>query len=345
MNLGAQRFDFRVIVWLCLATGLTLIPFTVLHAATGDKRLFLLIGGLAVLLIVSAYRIWRRGRVNETLVYFTGLSVNFVTACAIYFVGDLTIHWVYPVVVVNLVLLQPRAGLAANVVFVTIVLWAASNWLSLAELSRVAAALFILTTCVYFFSYSVSQQQDALRTLASVDPLTGAGNRRALHSTLAETVQSRQRYGCSASLLVLDLDHFKRVNDTHGHDRGDQLLRDVVQLLKRRLRSGDRVFRYGGEEFVIVAPHTPLTMAAQLAEDLRGAISRLSSHNLPVTVSLGVVELQHGEGADTWLKRGDQALYQAKAGGRNRTVAHGTCSGLRHDPTLVDSQPRSLASS
>ena len=345
MVLGAQRFDYRVIAWLCLATGLTLVPFTIRHASLGDYRLFYLIAGLAVLLIVSAYRIWRRGHVSTSLGYTTLTGINLVTVCAIYFIGDLTIYWVYPVVAANLVFLQPRAGLVTNLIFAAAAMWAASSWLPLVELSRVAASLFILTTCVYFFSYYVTQQQEELRTLAAVDPLTGAGNRRALHNTLAETVQSQHRYGCSASLLVLDLDHFKRVNDAHGHDRGDQLLCDIVQLLKHRLRNTDRLFRYGGEEFVIVTPHTPLTMAAQLAENLRGAISRLSSHNMPVTVSLGVVELQRGEGADAWLKRGDQALYQAKAEGRNRAVANGTCSGLRHDPALADSQPCSLASS
>lgn len=338
MNLGVQRFDYRVIAWLCLATGLTLIPFALHHAALGDELLFTLTAGLAVLLTGVALRTFKRGSVGTGLVCTILVGGNLATVYAIYFSGDLTIYWAFPVVAANLVFLQPRAGLAVNIVFAAAVLVAAGTWAPLAELSRIAAALFILITCVYCFSYYITQQQEALRTLAAVDPLTGAGNRRALHDALEVTVQSLRRYGCSASLVVVDLDHFKRVNDTHGHDTGDQVLRDLVQLLKRRLRNTDRLFRYGGEEFVIVTPHTPLTLATQLAEDLRRSIAGAGLSTVVITASLGVAELQSDETADEWLKRGDQALYEAKAAGRNRTVAKGECSGGCHDPDMAAAQ-------
>lgn len=343
MKLGAERFDFRIIAWLCLATGLTLLPFVIRHAVQGERLVFSVTGALAILLIGVAHRIWKRGSISETLVYTVLFGSNLVNVFAIFQIGEAAIYWAYPVIAANLVFLQPRAGLTLNANFALAVLLTAGAWVPMSELSRIGATLFILVTCVYFFSYYVTQQQEGLRMLAAIDPLTGAGNRRALHASLEEAVESRQRYGCSASLLVLDLDHFKRVNDTHGHDHGDQVLRDLAQLLKRRLRHCDRLFRYGGEEFVILTPHTPLTMAAQLAEDVRLAISRMPGFVMTITASIGVVELQSGESADAWLKRGDEALYQAKAEGRNRSVAHGACSGHRHNPELaVDGQCQSV---
>lgn len=335
MNLGAERFDFRIIAWLCLATGMTLIPFAVHHAAVGETVLAALVGGLALLLIGVAYGIWRRGSVNAALVYAVLIGGNLVTVLAVQFLNELAVYWAFPLVAANLIFLQPRAGLTLNAFFAAAVLIVASRWAPPQELSRIAAALFILTTCVYFFSYYVTRQQAELRRLAAVDPLTGAGNRRALQTALEETVQSQRRYGCSASLLVLDLDHFKRINDTLGHDRGDQLLSDLVALLKRRLRNTDRVFRYGGEEFVVVTPHTPLTMASRLAEDIRRAVDDPELFTYPVTTSVGIVELQPDESAEAWLKRGDEALYAAKAQGRNCAIAHGECSGVRHNPAVA----------
>ncbi len=336
MSVGAERFDFRIIAWFCWASALILAPFAVLHAAQDDRLLTVLIAGLALLLVGTGCGVWRRRGYSSILLYTAVISSNLITLGAIHFVGAIAINWTYPLVAANLVFLQPRTGAAVNAALVTATLLLAAPWMPGAELGRVAATLLILTTCVYFFAHYVTRQQAELRALAALDPLTGTGNRRALQLSLEETVHWHRRYGGSVSLLVLDLDHFKQVNDTLGHDSGDRVLCEVVQLLKHRLRSTDRVFRYGGEEFIVIAPHTTLTRATLLADDIRHAIAAAHDLDHPVTASLGVVELLPDEEPAAWLKRGDQALYQAKAQGRNRTVVSDAGDHPRIDLSVAE---------
>lgn len=124
---------------------------------------------------------------------------------------------------------------------------------------------------------------------------------------------------------MLDLDHFKDVNDTYGHAVGDQVLQEFTQLVQAELRQGDTLARWGGEEFTIAVPGTTLEAAIRLAERLRRAVE---THEFPMvgnlTVSLGIAEYQAGDSALTLLERADVGLYQAKAGGRNRAAVQAT---------------------
>ena len=156
--------------------------------------------------------------------------------------------------------------------------------------------------------------------LATKDPLTGAGNRRGLDAKLAEVVNSHSRSGTPSSLLLLDLDHFKKVNDLHGHAVGDQILKSITDIINLRIRVTDSLYRIGGEEFVVVLEGADLHQAAHLAEQLRTLVD--ANELVPdqsVTISLGVAELKEGETGNDWLHRADEALYRAKDAGRNST--------------------------
>jgi two-component system cell cycle response regulator len=159
--------------------------------------------------------------------------------------------------------------------------------------------------------------------LATVDPLTGCLNRRALEDKVDQELERVRRYGLALSVLMIDLDHFKLVNDTRGHLTGDSVLRQVGTLLRREVRAVDAVARYGGEEFVVLLPETPLNGARVFAERIR---ERIAEHDfgpagepLTVTVSIGVATVTAENPADheTLIARADQALYRAKGGGRN----------------------------
>jgi diguanylate cyclase (GGDEF)-like protein len=128
------------------------------------------------------------------------------------------------------------------------------------------------------------------------------------------------------SLMIMDLDHFKQVNDQHGHDAGDRVLRETADLLRRRLRKSDQVYRMGGEEFLILMPDTSLEQATRLAEHLRGRFEAMdiSFHGqaVPLTTSIGVTEMGGSqEDFDTLLRRADQNMYWCKENGRNRIRA------------------------
>jgi diguanylate cyclase (GGDEF)-like protein len=159
---------------------------------------------------------------------------------------------------------------------------------------------------------------------SKVDALTGLYNRRWLNENFPRLVERCQRGGEPLSLLMLDVDHFKRFNDECGHAAGDQVLASVAEVLRGKLRPTDLMARYGGEEFVAVLTHTDLSRACSAAERLRDASAKMpielpDGRSLPaVTVSIGVAELAVGEGPFELLKRADTALYRAKDKGRNR---------------------------
>ncbi len=154
-----------------------------------------------------------------------------------------------------------------------------------------------------------------------VDALTEVANRRALEETLAAEISRAQRFRHELAVVILDLDHFKRTNDTHGHAAGDRLLREVARVLHASARQGDTVARWGGEEFVVVLPETNLEGAVQLAERLRTAIATVSLGATRTSASAGVAALLAGDDADSLLAAADAALYRAKENGRNRTEA------------------------
>ena len=161
----------------------------------------------------------------------------------------------------------------------------------------------------------------ALEMQARSDPLTGLLNRRGLEGQFAFAIALARRSGRPLSLLAVDVDHFKRVNDTHGHGVGDQVLQSLAQTLQQRLRSSDVAARIGGEEFVALLPDTSLEEARAAADALRLAVAaQLHPQVGPITISLGVSALRadDADNARTLLERADAALYQAKKEGRNR---------------------------
>ncbi|MDY4303012.1 diguanylate cyclase [Pseudomonas salmasensis] len=163
------------------------------------------------------------------------------------------------------------------------------------------------------------------RQKALIDPLTGLPNRAAWSERLDYEVNAWHQRGNSLSLAMLDLDHFKRINDGYGHLAGDKVLKIIANVLSKRLRPTDFIARFGGEEFVLLMPDSALADALAVGEVLREAIAACPFHfkgeRVTITVSMGVAQFQPGERSDLALKRADEALYRAKAAGRNQVQA------------------------
>jgi diguanylate cyclase (GGDEF)-like protein/hemerythrin-like metal-binding protein len=161
-----------------------------------------------------------------------------------------------------------------------------------------------------------------LEKAAATDRLTGAWNRRRFEEAVMPEIARAHRRRDPLSLLMFDLDHFKRVNDRLGHGAGDAVLAGTAQTVRLHLRASDALVRWGGEEFLVLTPATRLDGAMGLAEKLRSAVAAIDFPGIgPVTMSLGVSEYARGEDLEEWIERTDMALYQAKAEGRNRVVA------------------------
>ncbi|MBZ0329250.1 sensor domain-containing diguanylate cyclase [Halomonas sp. ANAO-440] len=163
-------------------------------------------------------------------------------------------------------------------------------------------------------------EEARLRRLSDTDDLTGLANRRKLMARLAEEISRCNRHGSPLSLMLIDLDHFKRVNDTWGHLQGDQVLIELARLCRKLLREEDTIARLGGEEFAVVLPATPLVRSLPLAERLRHRIGEHPFGIEPgqITVSIGLAEYRPGEPRDVLIERADRCLYAAKHQGRNR---------------------------
>ncbi|MBO6798298.1 PleD family two-component system response regulator [Maricaulis sp.] len=167
---------------------------------------------------------------------------------------------------------------------------------------------------------------DESLNMAITDALTGLHNRRFIESRLRQAVESANAGGAPVSVLLLDIDYFKRINDTHGHEAGDVVLKIFAQRITAQLRALDLASRYGGEEFVILMPGSGLAEAEHAAERIRRSVCselfKLSDElELPVTVSIGLAQASPGEPMESLLRRADAALYEAKTDGRNRVQA------------------------
>jgi diguanylate cyclase (GGDEF)-like protein len=168
-------------------------------------------------------------------------------------------------------------------------------------------------------SYTLMHSDMRQRTRAVLDPLTGLLNRRALLDRFAELAEQAALTDESVALVACDLDHFKAVNDEHGHERGDAVLKDTAYVIRRSLRSFELVYRMGGEEFLIVLPGADAAVASTLAETVRAAVEEASPGGLPVTISMGVAAAQGSDLVfETLCRESDEALYRAKGAGRNR---------------------------
>ncbi|OGR34719.1 MAG: hypothetical protein A2051_04550 [Desulfovibrionales bacterium GWA2_65_9] len=158
----------------------------------------------------------------------------------------------------------------------------------------------------------------SLETQASTDKLTGAYNRRTWDVEIRREFSKARRQENSLCLVMADLDHFKRVNDEHGHQRGDRVLQEFTERLRQAVRASDTVYRLGGEEFAVLLPGTDIEQGRVAAEKLRVHVANTALDGVPITASFGVTETDGNESPDEFFRRADQAMYAAKAGGRNR---------------------------
>ena len=168
-------------------------------------------------------------------------------------------------------------------------------------------------------------EAEQMSRMAITDPLTRIMNRRGITVGLLDAMAQAERYRTPLTVAMADIDHFKQVNDTHGHEAGDRVLKDVAAILSDALRMPDKVGRYGGEEFLVILPHTSLTQARKIADRIRASVSKwdfdLGAKKIRMTISIGVCQFKSGEDLEQFLSHADKALYEAKKGGRNLVVA------------------------
>ena len=313
-------FQLALVVMFGAITVLGIAPFAIRHFLAGR-----LLAGTVDLLIVAcvaagtAYA-WRTGRATFAA---TLVAVAYTLGCVVvaWLAGLPGLLWIYPAITANFLLASRRPAFVISALAIPLVAVGSG------VLDTVAHTVTFVTTAVvvgvfsYVFASRAAVQRSHLEQIAMRDPLTGAGNRRGMDAELRIAIGAGARSGEPPGLLVLDIDHFKQVNDNHGHDAGDAVLVQLARLVRSSTRRDDRFFRIGGEEFAVLLPGTTADTLREIAEKLRVAVEReIHCGERAITISIGATLHRPGESPADWLARADAAMYRAKRSGRNRTV-------------------------
>ena len=321
-----MRADFRLAVLTLVggAAAVGILPFIWYRFSQGQVLAGVADIGIAAAIVGVIVYAWRGGSIEIA-------SRLGVLACSIgcivvtWLVGLAGVLWTYPLVLATFVLVDRRMAILTSVVVTVLVATIAVDKDALPP--GLSAVMFVATSLIagvfaLLFAERTRLQHVKLEDLAARDPLTGALNRRAMDRELGLAVEANARHGAAFGVAMIDIDHFKHVNDTHGHEAGDQVLVDFVALVRGSIRKLDQVYRMGGEEFLVLFAAMDEPALPSVCDALRAKIaSRLHCGGEAITVSMGCAMLQRGEDAASWLARADAALYRAKGEGRNRVEA------------------------
>nr|WP_282452821.1 GGDEF domain-containing protein [Lysobacter sp. CAU 1642] len=243
-----------------------------------------------------------------------------VAAClgVTYLVGLAGNFWTFPVLVGLYAVLPIRAALGLGCALTLTVVWVGKGLPTVVEVLSFAVTGVLVSGLAAISAYHVGRQRQALELAAATDALTGVGNRRRMSGDLEQSARLACRGSPLPALMVLDLDHFKRINDECGHEMGDRVLIEFANVVGKTLRQTDSLYRMGGEEFLVLLPMVEPTGIALVAEKVRARVEeQLRSPLGPVTVSIGAALYRRGESVAEWIHRADTAVYEAKAQGRN----------------------------
>jgi diguanylate cyclase (GGDEF)-like protein len=306
-----------------LVTMLSLTATAVIAAAGAGWPILAAAGATLVVVAIGGSRLDRRARPELWVFASTVLWLQLMLAVAVVCSGG------------------PGGGAASLLAIPVMMVAARFNNRGLVVGAPISALLVMLCTVAVDPGYVVAHPQSLMvpvtivlsiamyvsplvasdvrhRADSSLDELTGLLNRRGLESRFAEVAEQAALTGQPVSLVLADIDHFKRVNDEHGHAVGDAVLREVAQAMRRALRTFELLYRFGGEEFLLLLPGAETQEAGTIAESLRATVEALEPSGLEVTCSFGVATARNGTVEfDHLLRDADAALYGAKAGGRN----------------------------
>lgn len=297
-----------------------LVPFAIHDFLRGRGALGVSIVCVVVTFAVDGYAVRKR---RKPPIPYALLLVPITAAITISLAtqGVIGSFWCFPVVLFFFFVLPQRLAIVCSGALLVFGTAMVHHYLTMRITVRFAVSLLLTIVMVNIIQNIIRGLQRRLLEQAITDPLTGAFNRRHMTARLKEALESGRPRAAPSALLLIDVDHFKQINDEHGHDAGDAVLKGLVSVVRSRARKTDLLFRMGGEEFVLLLPDTTETEAMTLADDIREAIAAsplLEGHK--VTVSIGVGPADARDSVESWIKGTDAAMYEAKESGRNRVA-------------------------
>ncbi|MET0081654.1 MAG: GGDEF domain-containing protein [Sedimenticola sp.] len=307
---------------ISIVTILLVIPFAV-YSYLGERYLL----GFACLFFIGICSIYlwtcKQGQCNRAYIAYPVTPLMIVSMSLIlHKLGVIGVYWSLPASIALYFVLSAKWALISNLFLISVVTTVAWTVMDAHLVARYIAVLIGVNIFSAISVNVINKQQVLLKEKAVSDPLTKLYNRSLLQKALEHAKHQHNRTGVAMSLITMDLDHFKSINDDLGHDAGDRVLKSFSKLVKKSFRGTDMIFRTGGEEFLALVYNADENKAFNIAEKVRHEVEQ--QEFLPdrkVTVSIGVAGIPTGPDWDQWLIHCDQKLYQAKNAGRNCVIS------------------------
>lgn len=320
--LSRLRSDFQlgIITFFGAFAAFGILPFAIYRFLTGNVIVGILDSAVVISIFLAVIYAWRSGDARRP-----GLFLLVINTCGTVAVASILgtngLFWMYTTLLANFFLVgRTQAAIATSLALAFLALHGGA-FETTAQLVSFLITASLVSVFAYIFATRSDSRSAMLEALSTRDPLTGVENRRAMEQELQMAVEVFKRTRTTFGLVMLDLDHFKRVNDQHGHDAGDRVLIDFAQLIRTSTRKVDRLFRFGGEEFLLLLPSIDVPGLERVTGKLLARIGdELRAPGGAVTASLGAALLGPGESWPSWLARADAALYRAKEQGRNQAI-------------------------
>ncbi len=320
-NSELPDFIVKSTLGVSFIAAVVLTPFAFLSFF--QDRYFL---GITILLILTfcSMNVWfgLQNRYHNSLNLFGALLLTVTTALALYQLGIKGSYWASVAVLSFYFILPEKQAWIINAIFVAAITPIALYVLEPQVAFRFFATLLAISLFAFTSTREIYKQNYLLTEQSITDILTGLYNRALLQSSLENAIHQNDRLGTDMTILMLDIDHFKAINDQFGHDIGDSVLKATGEFLNNAFRASDMVFRVGGEEFLALMLNTDINNALKIAEKIRKEFVQLPLiPNHIVTISIGISHLKPDMDWKQWMKQGDENLYKAKSNGRNKVVA------------------------
>lgn len=293
------------------ATGI--FPLTIYRFVQAEWSMALLDLTIFIFMCLIGYFAYHKKHVSTLKVFFCLLAI-LATLTTLYLKGISQLFWCYPTIAILFYFLTVRLAAISSLITLIGIAAFAAPLLSNILLATFLITLVITASCSLAFSYETSKQHEQLEVLSKTDPLTKILNRRAFTEVAERQIYNFHRNPVATSMILIDVDHFKMINDKFGHNQGDDVLIQICQLLQKELRINDYLFRIGGEEFILLPYGINQQQAVKLATKIKDAIGEYCFiKNHPITISCGVAEYNNtNDSLKDWYARADKALYRAK---------------------------------
>lgn len=311
-------FQLTIITLFGSFSALALLPFAIYRFLIGELAIGFIDAFLVLGITATVIYAWRSGNTRGPGLFMVLIDTTGAIA-GVMINGEIGRNWMVAALLANFFLIDRRLAFLVSALALLVLAIHGKSFATMPQMLSFIITATLVSLFAFIFAARTETQRLQLEVLATRDPLTGVDNRRAMERELQMAVEAHKRNQTAFGLVMLDLDHFKLVNDKYGHDAGDRVLVAFADLLQKSTRKIDRLYRFGGEEFVLLLPGTEVAGLHIMTAKLLGKIAaELRGPAGPVTSSIGAATLRPDEDWHDWLARADAAMYRAKKGGRNR---------------------------